>query len=99
MSGWKIVTRELYAAGQPLRRVEFAQDASGSNAYEGLRDAKALGLVECKRHAYTYRWHLTDKGKAWAEGGIRVRIPKPMNQGGKRQVAATWIAPMLGVRL
>jgi hypothetical protein len=99
MSAWKIVTRELYAAGKPMLRTEFAQNDCGSNPYQALREAKALGLVECKRHAYTYRWHLTDKGRGWAEGSIRIRIPKPMSQGGKRQAVATWIAPMMGVRL
>ena len=99
MSGWKIVTRELHTAGRPPQRGEFSQATGGSNAYQALREAKALGLVECKHHAYSYRWHLTDKGRAWAEGSIRIAMPKAMSQGGRRQAVATWIAPMLGVRL
>jgi DNA-binding CsgD family transcriptional regulator len=77
MSGWKIVTRELHAAGRPLLRVEFAQNSAGSNPYEALKAAKALGFVEPVRHAYTYRWRLTDKGRAWAAGDIPDPCSKP----------------------
>lgn len=94
MSGWKIATRELYAAGKPLRADQFTLNATASDPARALHDARMLGLVESRRHHYTWAWHLTERGRDWCEGRVEVKYLKPMGQGGKRTVCPTWIAPL-----
>lgn len=99
MSGWKIVTRELYEAGRPMRADQFTLNAAASDPATALHQARILGLVESRRHHYTWAWHLTDKGRAWCEGAITVKHVRPMSQGGKRALCATWLAPIAGLSM
>lgn len=89
MSGWKVVTRELYAAGRPLKRVEFEQHASGADPYKSLRDAKKHGLVRSVRRHFTHVWELTDAGRAWVEG--RAELAPQKRNGKPRKIVATWL--------
>jgi hypothetical protein len=89
MSGWKLVTRELYAAGRPMQRTEFAQDASGADPYKGLRDARRLGLVRATRHHFTHVWEITPQGGAWVEG--RAELAPQRRNGKPRPLVATWL--------
>lgn len=94
MSAWKIVTRELYAAGRPMRADEFPQNWAASDPARALHQARILGLVEVKRHHYTWAWHLTQHGRDWCAGLVEIRYLKPMNRGGRRRIGATWLAPL-----
>ena len=92
MSGWKIVTRELYAAGRPLKRTEFAHDPNGADPYKGLRDARKFGLVRSVRCHFTHVWELTDAGRAWVEG--RAELAPNQRDGQPRKIVATWLMPL-----
>jgi hypothetical protein len=90
MSGWKLVTRELYAAGRPMQRTEFAQDASGADPYKGLRDARRMGLVRSiRRSKFQWVWEITDAGRAWVEG--RAELAPQRRDGKPRPLVATWL--------
>jgi hypothetical protein len=89
MSGWKLVTRELYAAGRPMQRVEFDHGADGADPYKGLRDARKFGLVRATRHHFTHVWELTPQGRAWVEG--RAELAPQRRNGKPRPLVATWL--------
>lgn len=89
MSGWKLVTRELYAAGRPLQRVEFHHDASGADPYKSLSAARRRGLVRSVRCHFTHVWELTPAGRAWVEG--RAELGAQKRDGKPRPLVATWL--------
>lgn len=92
MSGWKLVTRELYAAGRPLKRTEFAHDPNGADPYKGLRDARKFGLVRSVRCHFTHVWEITSAGRAWVEG--RAELGAQKRDGQPRKIVATWLMPL-----
>jgi hypothetical protein len=96
MSGWRLVTRELYNASKPMLRADFAENKVGGEVETSLRYAKALGLVESRRPGLRNVWSITDKGRDWCEGRISIQHIKPRSQGGKWTACATWLAALPG---
>jgi hypothetical protein len=102
MSGWKLVTRELYAAGKPMRREDFSPHSCGADPYKGLRDAKRLGMVQVTGAAHLWLWEITPEGKAWAEGRLALIVPpSKSNTGGRAagtrlRAVATWLKALPG---
>ena len=90
MSGWKLVTRELYAAGRPMKRVEFDHGADGADPYKVLRDARRMGLVRSIRQSkFQWVWEITPEGRAWVEG--RAELAPQRRDGKPRPLVATWL--------
>jgi hypothetical protein len=103
MSGWKLVTRELYAAGRPMKRVEFDHGADGADPYKGLRDARRMGLVRSIRQSkFQWVWEITPEGRAWVEGRLALIVPpSKSNTGGRAagtrlRAVATWLKALPG---
>lgn len=95
MSGWKLVTRELYAAGRPMQRGEFSYDSSGADPRKALIDAKELGLVRSvRRSKFQWWWELTEAGRACAEG--RAELTPQTRKGKPRSLVATWLMQLPG---
>jgi hypothetical protein len=93
MSGWKLVTRELYAAGKPMQRDDFSQHAGGSDPYKGLRDAKRLGMVQVTGAKHLWLWEITPEGRAWVEGRLALIVPPSKSTTGGR-AAGTQLRPV-----
>ena len=104
MSGWRVVTKDLYAAGGgPLHPHKFDRCATSHGAlYAGLARAKELGLVENTvsgwGNAANGRWALTQRGIDWCEGRIELVCPKegPSEKVGRKvgsgmRPVATWL--------
>jgi DNA-directed RNA polymerase specialized sigma24 family protein len=72
MSGWKIITKSLYAkGGGPLPRKAFDEDfRSDYAASAALDESRKRGLVSLARRAYFYEWALTLNGIDWCEGRL-----------------------------
>ena len=76
MSGWRILARDLHAAGGgPLPAARF--DRSGLYMHSALKDAVAHGLIVNGGGKGTSSWTLTAAGLDFAEGRASVhRIDK-----------------------
>ena len=104
MSGWRVVTKDLYAArGGPLHPRKFERaELTQCTLYAGLARAKELGLMVCTTNSRGStcrgRWKLTPRGIDWCEGRIELVCPRtgPSGQAGRKagsgmRPVATWL--------
>ena len=76
MSAWRIITKNLYAAGGgPVHANAFDMpDLSRETFWGGIYRAKELGMIENTvsswGNAARGRWSLTQKGRDWCDGRL-----------------------------
>lgn len=89
MSAWKLIAKELYAAGHPLASTEFMH-GSRRDAFEAAKRGivqRANGTrAERGGNAQTL-WELTPLGREWCEGRA---MPEYRRPGGYCWIA-TWL--------
>lgn len=91
MSNWKLIARELHAAGRPMRWEEM-----GGFSRQDMQRARLMGVVQCVGYPGHYRWALTQVGRDWCEGRAVQQYSRP----GGYQWVATWLRALpQGLRL
>ena len=73
MSGWKIITRDLYAAGGgPLPRKAFDRHHPGGGSNYAIQRAARLGLIASAKRGLSRDWTITARGIDWCSGRIEI---------------------------